>query len=176
MLRKFVLAGLGAAALVLGSAPAASAALLYVGSWRLLDGPVDFTPQSAQTVAASLFGGAASDYFVSNDFSNPESRTAWYFFETIPATLLEAADDATFYDDGDHLRPISPYWDDGFLTQNPFFVDQYVNYAFRQVSDCNPDMRVCNVGGVPEPATWALMILGFGSAGAMLRRRSTLAA
>jgi len=26
-------------------------------------------------------------------------------------------------------------------------------------------------GGVPEPASWALMILGFGSAGAMLRRR-----
>jgi hypothetical protein len=26
--------------------------------------------------------------------------------------------------------------------------------------------------GVPEPATWALMILGFGAAGAMLRRRA----
>jgi hypothetical protein len=26
-------------------------------------------------------------------------------------------------------------------------------------------------GGIPEPAGWALMILGFGSAGAMLRRR-----
>lgn len=27
------------------------------------------------------------------------------------------------------------------------------------------------VGGVPEPGTWALMILGFGGAGAVLRRR-----
>jgi len=27
------------------------------------------------------------------------------------------------------------------------------------------------VGGVPEPATWGLMILGFGGVGAMLRRR-----
>jgi hypothetical protein len=27
------------------------------------------------------------------------------------------------------------------------------------------------LGGVPEPASWALMILGFGAAGAMLRRR-----
>lgn len=29
--------------------------------------------------------------------------------------------------------------------------------------------------GVPEPATWALMILGFGSVGAMVRRRRALA-
>lgn len=28
-----------------------------------------------------------------------------------------------------------------------------------------------DVGGIPEPGTWALMILGFGGAGAMLRRR-----
>jgi hypothetical protein len=30
-------------------------------------------------------------------------------------------------------------------------------------------------GAVPEPATWAMMILGFGAAGAVLRRRPTLA-
>jgi hypothetical protein len=30
-------------------------------------------------------------------------------------------------------------------------------------------------GGVPEPTTWALMILGFGAAGAALRRRAVLA-
>ena len=30
-------------------------------------------------------------------------------------------------------------------------------------------------GGVPEPATWALMILGFGGAGAMLRRKALAA-
>ncbi len=32
------------------------------------------------------------------------------------------------------------------------------------------------VAAVPEPATWALMIMGFGSAGAMLRRRRTASA
>ena len=41
-------------------------------------------------------------------------------------------------------------------------------------------MRVDNLAGtaavVPEPATWALMILGFGSAGAVLRRRRGVAA
>jgi hypothetical protein len=33
-----------------------------------------------------------------------------------------------------------------------------------------------SVTGAPEPAAWALMILGFGTAGAMLRRRRTAAA
>lgn len=31
-------------------------------------------------------------------------------------------------------------------------------------------------GGVPEPATWAMMILGFGAAGSMIRRRKALTA
>ena len=40
--------------------------------------------------------------------------------------------------------------------------------------------ETCNLqlgaGGVPEPATWALMISGFGLAGATLRRRRAVAA
>jgi len=34
-------------------------------------------------------------------------------------------------------------------------------------------VRIDGVAVVPEPTTWALMILGFGGAGAMLRRRRT---
>jgi hypothetical protein len=30
-------------------------------------------------------------------------------------------------------------------------------------------------GGVPEPAAWALMLLGFGGVGAVLRRRVAIA-
>ena len=39
------------------------------------------------------------------------------------------------------------------------------NYSFEV------DNFAGGVGGVPEPATWAFMITGFGGAGAMLRRR-----
>lgn len=38
------------------------------------------------------------------------------------------------------------------------------------------DVRFGNGGGVPEPATWAMMILGFGAAGSMIRRRKAVVA
>jgi len=37
------------------------------------------------------------------------------------------------------------------------------------------DHIITHTGGVPEPATWAMMLVGFGGMGAMLRRRRTLA-
>jgi hypothetical protein len=40
----------------------------------------------------------------------------------------------------------------------------------------NVNLDVTGGGGVPEPASWALMILGFGAAGAALRRRRTVLA
>ncbi len=38
------------------------------------------------------------------------------------------------------------------------------------------DNSVLTGPGVPEPATWAMMIIGFGAAGSMIRRRNALAA
>ena len=59
------------------------------------------------------------------------------------------------------------------------------NFAFnlQYAECCSPPAAlvwkindVVVTGGVPEPASWALMILGFGSAGAMLRRARKAAA
>ena len=37
-------------------------------------------------------------------------------------------------------------------------------------------VSIALAGGVPEPATWAMMILGFGAAGSMIRRRKAVVA
>ena len=77
---------------------------------------------------------------------------AWYAFIGLPDTVGVDDQDVNSAFGFD----LSAYVNDGSL-------GSYVNYAFKD------DGRV---GGVPEPATWALMIAGFGLAGAGLRRRS----
>ena len=42
--------------------------------------------------------------------------------------------------------------------------------------DIDVNMGAGSTGAIPEPTTWALMILGFGAAGAMIRRRRVVAA
>ena len=49
------------------------------------------------------------------------------------------------------------------------------NFAFSWAMTCANDVIQGNVTGVPEPASWALMIGGFGLAGAMIRRRKVAA-
>ncbi len=57
----------------------------------------------------------------------------------------------------------------GFLTNGNS------NYALYKTSAC---VGSCDGGGggqgVPEPATWAMMIIGFGGVGSMIRRRRTV--
>ena len=49
------------------------------------------------------------------------------------------------------------------------------NFAFSWAMTCANDVIQGNVGLVPEPSSWALMIVGFGFAGASLRRRKVTA-
>ncbi len=46
----------------------------------------------------------------------------------------------------------------------------------RVYDDANYSEATFTAGAVPEPATWALMIVGFGSVGAAMRRRRPVAA
>ncbi|WP_293898386.1 PEPxxWA-CTERM sorting domain-containing protein [Phenylobacterium sp.] len=49
------------------------------------------------------------------------------------------------------------------------------NFAFSWAMTCANDVIQGNVGLVPEPASWALMLLGFAAVGAAVRRRRVTA-
>jgi hypothetical protein len=62
---------------------------------------------------------------------------------------------------------------DGFLDPTISF-DTSTRFDFTGLTlDVAPDALPVAGGGVPEPASWALMILGFGGVGAAVRRRRT---
>jgi len=82
---------------------------------------------------------------------------------------------------GDRISADIP---DEWLPSRGFALDQYAYNIWprfhslengNQVSDLAPNASSFLGGSVPEPASWALMIAGFGMTGSLLRRRRALA-
>lgn len=61
------------------------------------------------------------------------------------------------------------------VTQGSIIQDSGLNLAASLRGDFAYRITEQPAGGVPEPQTWALMILGFGGAGAVIRRRRSAA-
>jgi hypothetical protein len=139
-------------------------ALTFVGSWQVDQGPRWTevpTAYTGQEAAAFLFGGVASDYVIStidNTVGNID-RLAWvstwggacggnFPCGTKVADTFKQSTAGLYQNEGD----TSAYVNDWAIGA------QYTNYAFRVD------------GAVPEPTTWALMILGFGLVGGAMRR------
>jgi hypothetical protein len=150
-----VLMGLG-----LASAPACAATYTYVGSWAIDQGPAWYTFPTAYTgqdAAALLFGGSASDYVISTVDNNVNdiNFSTWVdtYGEPYPFVATLVADNYAHSTAGQYanIGDTSAYVSDHGLTN--------VNYAFV-------------VTAVPEPSTWAMMILGFAGIGFMAYRRS----
>lgn len=175
-MKKFLL---GAVALAAFIAPTtANAALVFVGSWKVSDGPSwSGSPPNgplaytAQEAAALLFGGAASDYQIStidNTVANIDNM-GWY--DVIGVGGNKFAENYNNKYLGQYYGPTNGYNCCGAAYKDINAASAYVrdntnnlvNYAFR------------NVGGVPEPAAWAMMLAGFGLVGSAMRRRSNVA-
>lgn len=165
------LLGSMACAMLLASTSAHAASYVYVGSWNLGDGPYWGTnPQvySGQEAAAFLFGGQASDYAI----STVSSDVADINF----STWLDGWGDGFTYADSGTPASQSYSLDTGgggynsnpgsYSAYSAYIGDHfgpgsgYTNYAFRVVG-----------GAVPESATWAMLMIGFGGVAAAMRKR-----
>ena len=144
-----------------------ASAATFVGSWTVDQGPNWTTVPASYTgqeAAALLFGGVASDYVIST-IDNLEANIdnlAWvstwggacggsFPCGTKIAENLETSTGGLYATFGD----TSAYVQDWAIGS------QYRNFAFR-------------VDAVPEPATWAMMLIGFGAIGMAMRRRRTV--
>lgn len=150
----------------LAVAAPAVAGPMFVGSWEVDQGPFwsDVpTAYSGQQAAALLFGGSASDYVISTiddqvgDIDNLAWVSTWggacdgaFPCGTKVAQDFVLSTGGLYANPGDTSAYVTD-WAQGA---------QYRNYAFR-------------IGSVPEPASWAMMVGGFGLAGATMRRRKT---
>jgi len=172
---------MAAAALAVGisaSAAPANAALVFVGSWQVdqgpgwsegENGPLAYTAQEA---AAYLFGGTAGKYVISTAGKSVGAidHQAWYSVLGIGAGVFDEDYSAKYLGlyygpGGDHgggtFGPVSAFVNDWATGA------RFTNYAFREATITS---------GTPEPGAWALMILGFGTVGAIARRQRRPAA
>jgi len=109
--------------------------------------------------------------FSTNLDLQPGSSTDFLFGTFNPTGGIAPYGTYTFYDAGIFAQ----YWDaqNNHLGDVAFFdtcASQTAACAFTRTVDHGPV-----AGGVPEPASWTLMIMGFGAIGAGLRRRRTVA-
>lgn len=137
--------------------------LIFANTWDSDDGTYPFTPDYLYVD----YGGLASDAYTtalasgSNNYFGPgvETSVGFYLPGGAPARIVHY--DLTFAH-----------------TASSFYLSLYAGGAGYQYG---PDEwwgidNFSLAAEVPEPATWAMMITGFGLAGAALRRQRALAA
>jgi hypothetical protein len=161
-----MLAASAAAAAVLAAAGAANAAYVFVGSWEVDQGPywpAEPPAYTGQEAAALLFGGNPGDYTISSVDSDPTHIDFQNWISTwgsdpscnfnFPCGTL-APENFKVASGGLYANP----GDTSAYVRDWAIGSQFTNYAFTG-------------SATPEPAEWALMLGGFGLAGAALRRR-----
>lgn len=176
-MKKFVAAAALLSATIAAVPASAAVTYTYVGSWHVGDGadwPTSPAVLTGQQAAAIIFGGTAVDYAISTKGIDPNNIDFMSFADgygsggtnlTTPVSQSFSSDvDGkgynTFGDISAYVHDNSCFNRYGNLGAKCAASEPGSNYAFRAVN-----------AAVPEPATWAMMILGMGAVGYAMRRR-----
>jgi hypothetical protein len=162
-----IILGLLAATCGVVAMPAAAVTYTYVGSWAPDQGPVWFNNPLAYSgvgAAAMLFGGSASQYAISTVDANPAHIDFQANYEIIGVGssvfndhFFRGVEGTTHYEDVFTHDPST----DTVSTYVSDFGNSNINYAFA-------------INSVPEPATWTMLVAGFGLVGTAVRRRKVV--
>ena len=160
------------------------------GAFMVLDGDPTFTGPLSQTITGLTAGDT---YKLSFDWAGGElsNRTGYVsdqlhvsFSDGNPAASRADLLDARRSSTPPGCRPTAPGSFSGWQQVTMYFKADGPSEVLSFLSDGAPGGNLPPVAlldgvslvGVPEPAVWALMILGFGGVGAMIRRRRLAAA
>jgi hypothetical protein len=201
LMKKFSLAALAATAMIALAAPAAAADFSFVGTLANDDEVLLFNFNVGSTSLVTL-----RTYSYAGGTNAAGDTIARGGFDPILSLYNSAGERIGQNDDGGFpLVPFDSVsgnpWDTYFQSSlaagaYTVAVTQFENFAPNHLSDPFPGsgqsffggrdahwaFDVLNVGdasqagAVPEPATWAMMIIGMGGIGGMIRRRRTMQA
>lgn len=155
----------------------------------VLSGDTGFLPDllHASSVSANNSGGGGASvtlFFTHTDIHYNNGGSYIYEYANTSTTAGQAITYTTFVDDangvytgtqiatGNYPFPSGPKYTGGPAVTDPFSVTHRFDISITGLGSAAPSAALA---AVPEPGTWALMIIGFGGAGAMIRRRKALA-
>lgn len=137
------------------------------GTYGATFGPVGSIGGIEQLLNTAVAGNYTISFFLRNDGGPTNSFTAFFDSTPLLLTINQANPFQYFEFTFNRTASTSPSLLRFEFQQNPSFWD------IDDISVQGPE----GTGAVPEPATWAMMLLGFGGVGATLRfrRRKTAA-
>jgi PEP-CTERM motif len=179
-MRRFIKAGLMAAATVAGlSSATAQAAETLTVPFTQAEGAATVGLYSG-TVHVTVSGTGFSNGALLNDafymlYNQTPDASGYYQLAFGTSTLVPFDNANAAFSSVVGGRPAynSDHYYDFFLNTGSLVPTQlHFGVTDGQFSDNGGEFSISIDGGVPEPATWAMMILGMGMIGAAVRRKS----
>ena len=144
---------------------------------------VNYTGAQLIAVINAINGGTGSTFGIGidvNDTNKPQTLESFFFLDVTPGSRQVLAAFLPGLDDG--IQLLAPNNGTGFpdfqltglTTANLIADHQYAFFARMSVINDGPDSFFLTPGvqvAVPEPSTWAMMLLGFAGVGFMAYRR-----